>query len=389
MMNRIEAKSNAKALLRGKPAMECLLFFVILLGITVLPTCLNWKFSPLSSLPSYILNGDLEWWIWELMDMELITLTMPLCIGMIQALVELLFKAGLIRCALRLCQGDQTVQAADTLKAFDKLWKYICISLFQKLLFGLWNLPATALIAAAYLVLAHGLANFSMGQLIASVVLLLLAGIWSVFITINKSLQYFYAYYVCEDNPELGAVACVRRSGELTAGHKPDLFVVWLSFIGWDLLDSLFIPRVFTIPYRYLTYAGIYRQLSGAEDDLRQPAVRPAEPIQPTAAAAGSAPAIEFISGEYAGMRAPVQDGVEIRIGRDLRQVQLVVSQDNGRVSGLHCGVRYDRASDRYFVTDYSSNGTYAEGVRLPAGSTPVRRGAVIKLADAVLLRLA
>ena len=49
-------------------------------------------------------------------------------------------------------------------------------------------------------------------------------------------LMYSQAYYILADNPELGAIECLRRSRIMMIDNKGYLFGLRLSFIGWALL---------------------------------------------------------------------------------------------------------------------------------------------------------
>ena len=48
--------------------------------------------------------------------------------------------------------------------------------------------------------------------------------------------RYALAWYVKAENPELGANACLKRSGEMMKGRKLKLALFGLSYIGWILL---------------------------------------------------------------------------------------------------------------------------------------------------------
>lgn len=416
MMNRIEAKISAKSLLRTRPGKDALVILAILVCLQVVPSVIEYFVNPLHPVrvlfymeqlsqtsgifdaisefvPSYgedMFAKYLFGYIWRSIPLA-VAVTLP--INIIRALANLLFHGGLVRASLRLSGGDEDVRAVDTILAADHLGKYVLIALCQALLLTAWSLPSVgfALIAAAC---AWGALSKGVGWMVLTVLLLVAAVVWSWCIGIIKPLQYFFAVQVCEDNPELGPMECIRESSRLTLGNKGDLFIAELSFLGWRLLDFTFFALIFTIPYRYLTYTLLYRQLKeaqGASQYGARNAAVPADSAPPLAeAAAQRSPALEFLSGEYAGSQVSAADGGEIRIGRDPAQVHVVIPEHCAQISGLHCGVRYDKFSDCYIVTDYSVNGTYAEGARLPAGSTKVRRGAVIKLAEgAVLFRLA
>lgn len=56
----------------------------------------------------------------------------------------------------------------------------------------------------------------------------------------------------------------IRKSKELMRGHKWDLFVLDLSFIGWILLSMLTggIGFIFLAPYIDMAHVEFYRQLT-------------------------------------------------------------------------------------------------------------------------------
>lgn len=394
MMNRIEAKGTAKALLRGRTFQDGLIFCAILLCVQIAPSVLRIQLSPFNPLRFYraAASGSL----WDMgayfAGLGVRSFLLSLTAGILTALAGLLLHGGLVRASLRLLSGDGDVRAVDTVLVFNRLGKYVLIALCEALLLTAWSLPSLGLvICAAVSFLACAVREHIRLGLGLAVPLLAAAAAWGWYIAIAKPLQYFFAFHACADNPDLGAMDCIRESSRLTAGRKGGLFVMELSFLGWRLLDALFFPQIYTIPYRYLTYAAVYRQLQGEQAAAPRP-VRSAPGVDaalPTEAADRPSPMLVFLSGEYAGSQLSTADGGEIRIGRDSTQAHVVISERCPQISGLHCGVRYDGASDCYIVTDYSANGTFAEGVRLPPGSTKVRRGAVIKLAEGeVLFRL-
>lgn len=56
---------------------------------------------------------------------------------------------------------------------------------------------------------------------------------------IIAGFSYSQAYYILLDNPELSPLECIRRSKLMMRGHKWDLFVLQLSFLGWIILFSI------------------------------------------------------------------------------------------------------------------------------------------------------
>ena len=68
---------------------------------------------------------------------------------------------------------------------------------------------------------------------------------------------------VCADNPEMKAMDIVKKSWEMTKGHKMDLFVMGLSFIGWSMLASLTlgILYIWLMPYMIVAFTLAYEEL--------------------------------------------------------------------------------------------------------------------------------
>ena len=53
------------------------------------------------------------------------------------------------------------------------------------------------------------------------------------------ALMYSQAYFIMADNPELGAMECLKRSRIMMIGNKGYLFGLIFSFMGWALLASI------------------------------------------------------------------------------------------------------------------------------------------------------
>ena len=66
--------------------------------------------------------------------------------------------------------------------------------------------------------------------------------LWTLLLVIPgiiAAFRYALAWYVKAENPEMGANACLKRSGEIMKGRKLRLFLFSLSYIGWVLLAFL------------------------------------------------------------------------------------------------------------------------------------------------------
>ncbi len=101
--------------------------------------------------------------------------------------------------------------------------------------------------------------------------------------------RYRQALYLLLEHPEMSALQCITESKRIMRGHKGELFVMDLSFIGWGILIGLvsylgyfiaeamapsFISEIlgvvelgilvqfYVMPYMDLTYAGYYVELT-------------------------------------------------------------------------------------------------------------------------------
>lgn len=87
--------------------------------------------------------------------------------------------------------------------------------------------------------------------------------LWYLLFIIPGIVKY-YAYmmvpYILADNPNMNYERAVELSKEMTSGHKFDMWVLDLSFIGWYLLGTvlLLVGVLFVMPYENATKAELY-----------------------------------------------------------------------------------------------------------------------------------
>ena len=86
--------------------------------------------------------------------------------------------------------------------------------------------------------------------------LLVIPGVMLVF-------SYAAAPYIMAQDPECEGLEALRRSRELMKGNRMDLFLLDLSFIGWDLLSllTLGIGSLFLNPYKEAARASFFRNI--------------------------------------------------------------------------------------------------------------------------------
>lgn len=80
---------------------------------------------------------------------------------------------------------------------------------------------------------------------------------------IIKAYSYSMTDYVLKDNPELKNNAAIEKSMAMMEGHKMQLFLLDLSFIGWAILClfTLGIGFLFLAPYVQTAHAHFYEDL--------------------------------------------------------------------------------------------------------------------------------
>lgn len=121
---------------------------------------------------------------------------------------------------------------------------------------------------------------------------------------IIKRYAYAMVPYVIYENPNLTPNQAVTLSRKLTRGYKWKLFVLDLSFIGWELLNIVtfgIVGLLYVNPYKSLTHAGAYEQLKWAAlqegratwQDFGQ--MPPAEVWEPVAEQPAAQPAEEWL----------------------------------------------------------------------------------------------
>ena len=85
-----------------------------------------------------------------------------------------------------------------------------------------------------------------------------------------KSFSYAMTPFILAEHPEMTANEAITASRRLMDGHKGDLFVLGLSFLGWNLLVVITfgIAGFWVTPYVNAAYAAFYRKISGAPRQL-------------------------------------------------------------------------------------------------------------------------
>lgn len=108
----------------------------------------------------------------------------------------------------------------------------------------------------------------------------LFTGLWSLLFVIPgivKSYSYAMTMYIMQDHPELSGNEAITKSREMMNGHKFDLFVLDLTFLGWYILGAItfgILLIFYVLPYHQATRANFYEQLRMDSEGLTAPGSR-------------------------------------------------------------------------------------------------------------------
>ena len=168
-----------------------------------------------------------------------------------------------------------------TSKNFTPVFKTV---LLKQLLLFLWNLPifcgSLLSVFNAYKILniseklpAHTVltAQSEAGQQILQYTPGMLLGSLLILVGLGITIPQYYAYSQAElilyDQLEtdtyLGAFSAIRQSRKLMKGYKGKLFMLDLSFIGWNLLARMTysVLNIMVLPYTATAYILFYEEL--------------------------------------------------------------------------------------------------------------------------------
>lgn len=91
--------------------------------------------------------------------------------------------------------------------------------------------------------------------------------LWSLLLVIPgiiKSLSYAMTPYILREMPDISVNEAIKLSTRMMHGHKSELFVFILSFLGWQLLGGLtfgIVTVLYAAPYQNIATGGFYEEV--------------------------------------------------------------------------------------------------------------------------------
>lgn len=110
--------------------------------------------------------------------------------------------------------------------------------------------------------------GYSMVYAIFAMILMQLVGLWGLVLALPLLIpaygalySYRQAVFLMIDYRHLNAMQCLALSRQMMKGHRWELFVLDLSFFGWELLCLIPFVGLWVRPYKETTNAGYYDKL--------------------------------------------------------------------------------------------------------------------------------
>jgi uncharacterized membrane protein len=149
-----------------------------------------------------------------------------LVLSIVQLIIGGMIRLGYCRFILKLYDGEKA-ELQDLFSQTHRFTDGFCLAFLQALLVFLWTL------------------------------LFIIPGIVAGY-------RYAMAPFILYENPGMTASRAIDVSKEMMDGHKLDLFLLDLSFIGWSILAALTlgIGNLWLSPYSSMAHASFYRMLA-------------------------------------------------------------------------------------------------------------------------------
>ena len=229
MFDRKKYKHFAKVQIKGR--------WSIPIVITLIALAINFLFS----IPNFVrvLSSEDFWFFLntqspsfeDITDIAMeISGSSPFIVSLIQGIVAAILKVATINVYIKMTMSPDPVSFSLFLEGLNNWGRATLAHLWKALWSFLWT--------------------------ILTVPLLSIPGI-------IKSISYSQILYIVSENKEISIQKALKISMIITRGHKGELFIMYLSFIGWSLLSALTmgIGLIFLTPYMELTYLNAYHAM--------------------------------------------------------------------------------------------------------------------------------
>ena len=181
-------------------------------------------------------------------------------LSLIELSVQFILTYGAIYVYIAMSRSPEQVPFSTFFEGLSNWSRGLLTGLYLLLRIFLWGLIAIPAVTVCVTLVTIINQNSSSEYAVAIVPIVLLLGMIPAFI---KAFAYSQTYYLAVEYQNLPITEALKLSIKLTDGHKMDIFLVWLSFIGWFLLGTITfgIANLWITPYVRMTMTNVYHAL--------------------------------------------------------------------------------------------------------------------------------
>ena len=185
-----------------------------------------------------------------------------LILSLIETIMNFIIDIVLVAFFLIYSRSPEPVTLKNYFEGYNKWGRGVLCGFWKLLWLFLWALIVVP-VSLGYIFIIALLSNsyeFSPTIQLVLLTVIFIIGLIPMFI---KSIEYSFATFFTAEFPELGIRKALRHSITITKGHRWNLFVLGLSFIGWFILSMLSfgIGFLWYLPYYYMTMTNTYHAL--------------------------------------------------------------------------------------------------------------------------------
>ena len=193
-------------------------------------------------------------------------------LSIIETIMDFIVDIVLVSFFLIYSRSPDPVSLKQYFEGYNKWARGILCGLWRLLWIFLWTLIAIP-VGVIYLLVITATGFDATSY--ASLTFFFLAIIIGLIPMLIKSIEYSFATFFTAEFSELGIRKALRHSITITKGHRWQVFVLELSFIGWFLLGfiSFGVGFFWVLPYYYMTMTNTYHAL--LQDALENGKINP------------------------------------------------------------------------------------------------------------------
>jgi len=186
-------------------------------------------------------------------------LLIALLLAVISIMVLVPLRFGGYEIAMKVNSGQEST-LKDLLGWFTngkRLLKSIAIFLIASVKTVLWGI---LFLAVPFGLLLGGALLMEQSFLLAETLIALsyVTAVGGAALTLGKFWSYTLSFFVFAEHEEAGVLASLREGKTLAKGRFWEIFVLYISFILWDLLNAMVfgVLDIYLVPYKNLTVSG-------------------------------------------------------------------------------------------------------------------------------------